>query len=905
MRKYKKAIENNPARNRWITFFLLIFMGLTSIHAQNISGTVTDDELGEPLIGVVVEVEDKDIKTTTDSDGKFEIRGLKDGTYTLLFKYIGYQTQSLSVTREKGELHQSDLQVVMKLDEQELHGVVVTGVERKNTEVSAIQRIKNSAVIVSNVSAEEISRTQDSNAGEVIRRVPGISLIDDKFVMVRGLSQRYNNVWINGSAVPSSEADSRAFSFDIIPSSQIDNLTIVKAPAAEYPADYSGGFILIDTKEIPEENAYALSIGGNWNDATVFQSFRKNQRSDSWFTKKKHPFGDLKVSGNMNQKWHLGDSMLGLLAAVNYTNEYRTYEDMANNLFGVYDATNDRSNYLRRSTDDQYNNNDRLGAMLNMTWLSASGKTKLQLKNIFNRLTNTRYTWREGISAQSDPEKSAEYYYRSRITYNGQVTGKHTFEDDQLDWSAGYSFANRRLPDRRRYTVTDDQHDGVYRLSTGNDVSREWTKLNEDIASASINETHNFQFGDWKPQLKVGAYGEYRYRDYTTQEYILGWDTYSNDLPSGFQTMDIETLLSDADNWGDTKLYELELSQWTNNYRGRNTLGAGYLAVSLPFHRLSIYAGVRFEHNDMELITNTRDTEKSEKSSHYRTNDLFPSANATYKFNDKHQLRLSYGKTVNRPEFREKSSSVYYDFDLASSVQGNYDLRNCYIHNADLRYEFYPSRGELISVAAFYKYFDSPIEWVYTVSGGTDLIYSYKNAKSAYSYGIEVEIRKDLSFIGLKGFSWSFNGALIKSEVQFEKGSTEEDRPMQGQSPYLINTGIYYRSQHHQWNVGAFYNRIGKRIVGVGRSEGSDGDLNNKVPDSYEMPRNSLDLTVSKKWGTHWEAKLSVRNVLNDKIQYKQFADVTYSDGTTREVTQITRKYDAGRNFGLQLVYNF
>ncbi len=897
-----ESIKKILTKRLWATIFIMTLTVFTTVRAQNITGTVTD-ESGEPLVGVVVEVEETDIKALSDVDGKFEIKGLKSDSYTLIFTYVGFKAETLAGIRAAE--NPEDIKVVMKQDVQQLKGVVVTGVERKNSEISAIQRIKNSPVIVSNVSAQEISKTQDSNAGEVIRRVPGISLIDDKFVMVRGLSQRYNNVWINGSAVPSTEADSRAFSFDIIPSSQIDNITIVKTPASEYPADYTGGFIMVDTKEIPETNAYSISAGGNWNDATVFRSFQKNQRSDSWHTKDMKPFGDLKLSASMNHKWGIGYSTLGMLATVNYTNEYRTYTDMANNLFGVYDTANDRSNYLRRSTDDQYNNNDRLGAMFNLTWLSGSNNHKLQFKNIFNRLTNTRYTWREGISAQSDPEKSAEYYYRERITYNGQLTGKHFFNEDAIDWSVGYSFANRNLPDRRRYVITDDMHDGVYTLETGNDVSREWTKLDENIYSASINETHEFDFSGWNPVLKFGVYGEYRDRDYTTQEFILGWDTYSNELPSGFQTSDIPTLLSDSDNYGDSKLYELELSQWTNNYRGKNRLGAGYITASLPFGKFSIYAGVRYEYNDMELITNTRDTEKSEKSSHYKTRDFFPSANVTYKINDKHQLRLSYGKTVNRPEFREKSSSVYYDFDLASSVQGNYDLRNCYIQNADLRYEFYPSKGEVISVAAFYKHFDSPIEWVYTVSGGTDLIYSYKNAKSAYNYGVEVEIKKDLSFIGLQGFSWSFNGALIESNVQFEDGSLEEDRPMQGQSPYLVNTGIFYRNDRHQWNVALLYNRIGKRIVGVGRSEGSDADINNRVPDSYEMPRNSLDLSVSKKWGTHFEVKLSLRNILDDEVVYKQFADVTYSDGTTKSITQITRKYDTGRNLGLQLVYNF
>lgn len=247
--------------------------------------------------------------------------------------------------------------------------------------------------------------------------------------------------------------------------------------------------------------------------------------------------------------------------------------------------------------------------------------------------------------------------------------------------------------------------------------------------------------------------------------------------PKRFRYMSIPELLSNTANFGLDKLYLLEQMNMRNDYIGHNTLGAGYLVVSLPFSKLGIYAGVRFEHNNMELVSNTKDTEESHVSTYYKNNDFFPSLNANYRFDDKNQMRASYGRSINRPEFREVSSSVYYDFDLASNVQGNPLLKSCYIDNIDLRYEYYPSKSELISVAAFYKHFDSPIEWTYTVAGGTDLIYSYKNAKSANSYGIELDIKKSLDFIGLPGFSWSFNGSLIKSKVNFEKGAKKKTDP--------------------------------------------------------------------------------------------------------------------------------
>lgn len=932
----------------------IIVLGLLSAAsmptwAQQIKGVVIDQKSKETLIGAVVTVDGTNVKAITNIDGNFQIDGLdKEKKYTLYINYVGYKTQKIDGVQAKD----ADQVIALQPDEQQLKEVTVTAVERRNTDAAMIQVAKNSPVIVSNVSAQEISRTQDTNAGEVIRRVPGVSLIDDKFVMVRGLSQRYNNVWVNGGAVPSSEADSRAFSFDIIPSSQIDNLTIVKSPTAEYPADYSGGFIIVNTKEIPAENSFNIAVGGNWNTSSAFQNFSYSKGSgtdflgfdnglrslnggihaalnpqlnangkpvgdyatsllgnglnNDWLVKNRKPLGDLKLAASLNQRWMLGGRTLGMLAALNYTNEYRTYENMENNLYGIYDAANDKPNYLRHSVDDQYNNNVRLGAMLNFTFLSKDGNHKYQLKNIFNQLATSRYTWRDGVSAQSNLERSAEYYYRSRTTYNGQLTGKHTFTSDALDWSIGYAYANRHLPDRRRYLIDDALESGVYALSTGNDISREWTQLDEHILSLGVNDKHHFKFGNFEPDLQVGAYGEYRSREYQTRNFIYNWNVSDNNMPSDFRHSDIPTLLSSEANMGYDKLYLLEEKQMRNNYRGHNTLGAGYLALSLPFGKLGIHAGVRFEHNDMELISNSRDYEKSESSRHYKTDDVFPSLNTTYKINDQHQVRLSYGRSINRPEFREVSSSVYYDFDLASNVQGNTELKNCYVDNLDLRYEWYPSRGELISLAVFYKHFDSPIEWTYTVAGGTDLIYSYKNAKSANNYGVELDIRKNLGFIGLKDFSWSFNGALIKSKVQFEKGAKEEDRPMQGQSPYLINTGIFYKNAPLKMDIALLYNRIGKRITGVGRSEGSTGDdSNSRVPHSYEMPRNTIDFSLAKKFGEHLELKLNVRDLLAEKIYYKQFADVTYSDGSKKEVEEIARCYKPGRNIGLQAIYKF
>ena len=924
-------------------FFLILLLTLTTLAATagNLKGTILDKQTKEPLTGATVQIFGTTQGAVADIDGNYTLE-VKNGTYTLSIKYVGYKDillPDVKISRETA------MNFEMESDAQALGEVTVSAQARRNNENALMQEQRRSLVVQSGVSAQQIARTQDSNASEVIRRVPGISIIDDKFVMVRGLSQRYNNVWMNGSAVPSSEADSRAFSFDIIPSSQLDNMVIVKSPAPEYPADFTGGFILINTKDMPSENSFSISVGGAVNDQTHFKNFQRSQGSsldwlgfgtgfraldagmkgalnmlpgyetgnsaridilnnglnNDWALKSVKPIGDLKLNLAYNRRWEAESGRtIGLLSALNYSNSYKTYLDMENSLYGPYDTTNDKSVHLRKATDNQYSNDIRLGAMLNLTLQPVNRNHRYEFKNIFNQISKDRYSERTGMNAQPDNIHNMEYYYSARTTYNTQFTGRHNFDANRLDWSIGYAYANRNLPDRRLIERTDrtNQTMGIYR------ISREFTKLDEHIGSANVNYRHDFQFGNISPTLKAGAYGEYRTRTYRTRQFQYAWQP-TNNLPGGFQfDNDIPGNVLIDSNYGADKLYLQEEVNYMNNYEGNNTQLSGYVGINVPVGSFSFYAGARYEYARQELIMNTRSHEESPQSTFYDYKDLFPSVNASYKLSEKHQFRLAYGKSVNRPEFRELSTSVYYDFDLGSSVMGNAELQAAYIENIDLRYEWYPSTGEQISVALFYKHFENPIEWTYTMSGGTDPVYSYVNAKGADNYGIEVDIRKNLDFIGMKNFSLSFNGAWIKSKVKFEEGSNNIDRPMQGQSPYLINTGLFYNNQEKGWSAAVLYNRIGKRIIGVGNRYGSssEGDARN-IPNSYEMPRNSIDLSASKRFG-RLEIKASIRDVLAERYYFKQFEDVTVN-GEERTIEEVTRSYKPGRSYNLSIGYSF
>ena len=524
-------------------FLLLLaaFMINASVYGAAIRGTVVDKNTQEPLIGAAIQVSGTSTGAVTDLDGCFELAGLRNGAHQLIISYISYITQTLEVEVEGV----TTIQVEMESDNQQLGEVVVTAEVKRNTEMALLSQQRKGLVVQTGVSAQQITRTQDKDASEVIRRVPGISIIDGKFVMVRGLSQRYNNVWINNSAVPSSEADARAFSFDIIPSSQLDNIVVVKSASPEYPADFTGGFILVNTKDVPNQNTFGISIGGSVNDRTHFRDFLSNKRSgtdflgfdnglrslehgiftqlksdnnqvnnysllgngfnNDWSQRKRTTLADLNMSMNFSHRWVADSgSTWAMLGVLNYSSTDRTYLNMENNLFGSYDTTNDRSNFLHRYTDNQYNHNVRLGAMWNLTYVTANGNSRYEWKNIFNQLGKDRLTNRLGYNAQSEYESQAEYYYQSRSTYNGQFTGKHTLgEADKLDWSAGYSYANRNMPDRRRYTQVMDEESHQFVIENINDANREFSHLDEHILSANVNYLHSFSLGEFNPSLKA------------------------------------------------------------------------------------------------------------------------------------------------------------------------------------------------------------------------------------------------------------------------------------------------------------------------------------------------------------------------------------------------------------------
>lgn len=912
------------------TFLFIMFLVITvMVSAQGIlEGTIIDKKTKEPLIAATILVEGASKGAACDIDGKYSINGLPAGNYTVTVQYVSYSKQSIeNVKIENNKTTRLDIEMVEA--EIQLEGVQVVGVRRTNTDLSMLTNMKKAQLVVSGISSQQISRSLDRDAGEVVKRVPGVTIIDNRFVIVRGLSQRYNNVWMNNVSTPSGEADSRAFSFDVIPGGLIDNLMIYKTPAPEIPADFSGGFVKIQTKNVPDENNFNISLTASYQGGTTFGDFvsfsttasdylglGSSDRSlpggfpgriksslsigeisehtlsvnNGWDGKTLSAMPDLRLSATLNRKYNFGGVNAGMVTALNYSNTYK-YSRIDNNRYGIYQADIDKPFANNDYMDDQYQQDSKIGLLHN--WSFVFGPSfRLEFRNFLNQIGRNRYTYREGVERKSENYtiKSSEMLYNSRFTYSGQISGKHSFENSDLDWVGGYSYANRNEPDRkvissRLQDNSDAPGFGSY-LTDANDVKRFYQFLGEHVVSLGGNYNWNF--------IKAGVFSEYKNRDFNARNFAYNFN--QTVLPSDFVFNSYEEMFTENNIKSGGVLLK-ENTNKSDSYSAINLLNAAYLGVNIPIgEKVKIYAGVRAENNNLKLDGYEADGTKPVKIDRSGVN-IFPSVNATYNINEKNLIRLAYGSSVNRPEFREIAPYVYYDFEQFAEFVGNESLKDAFIQNIDLRYELYPSLAETFSVSLFYKNFRNPIETTY-LSTSSGQKYTYRNAESARNFGIELDVRKNLEFIGLNNLSLVANASLISSKVTFSEGSWERNRAMQGQSPYLVNAGLYYDSEKNGLRGSVLYNRIGKRIVFLGLVY---QDISQDIPDIYEMPFNSIDISVSKKIGKKIDLGFGIKNLLDDTILFKQFPQFKNAAGELQSREQVTRSFKQGRNISISI----
>lgn len=917
-----------------------------------ISGLVRDGATGESMPGVNVVIEGTLRGASTGPDGRFLIQSVTPGTYILNLTFISYKPVRVEdVVVKSGSI--TELSATMSDQSVELEDIVVVATKRTDNEVSVMNSIKSSPAVVSGISAQLIGRTQDRDASEVVRRLPGVSIVDDKFIVVRGLSSRYNNVWLNNSPAPSLEADVRSFSFDLVPSSMIESIFILKSPTADLPADYSGGFIKISTTGIPSENSLSVSYGTAYRQYSTFRPYlREAGSSKDWLTagssyrqlpgsmpshldlyeSATNPdirnrvteigrslnnsweeipgtaIPDQKFAVTMKKRFQKGNFIAGNVTSLiySYSNSFR---ELRNNSYSIYNYAYDTPGILDEFTDRQYKTSARIGLMHNWTVYPVDG-LKLELRNFFTSSSASTVSLREGFDWYNNGRsiRSGEIKYNNRLIYSGQVSGEQLINNGNtvIDFTAGYSVSARNEPDIRRYRyISNDGETSPFIILFGSNpdlssVSRMWLDLNEYNMSGLVNFTRKVKTGNVNIEIKSGVYSEIRKRSFTARNF--GYAMASENSAFSWTSLPVSEIFA-PENINLTDGIRLkEITSLSDSYDASSSILATYLNLRFRIGaRSDLSAGVRVEKSRQELSSYRQGTTIPVHVVRDTVN-IFPSANLAFNVTERSLLRFTYGLSVNRPEFREMAPFYFVDFDQNAGIYGNVNIKQAYIHNLDLRYELYPGNNETFNVGLFYKNFTNPIE--VSIRGNNPTQFSFDNISSAYSFGLETEARKNLGFLGsrFENFTAVINLALIRSSVAF-------DRPLQGQSPYIVNTGLFYQDQDRGFRASIVYNRIGKRIIAVGRPSPNEWE---SIPDIYEMPRNEIDVVVSKQVGKRVEIKAGIKDLLGEMAVYQQnvkyIVDMTNygGDGTKAfDRTQDTKTYYPGRQYSLGLSYNF
>ncbi|HEX8328774.1 MAG TPA: TonB-dependent receptor [Hymenobacter sp.] len=895
-----------------ILFVLLLgFATLATAAAQgtgSIKGTFKDGTTQEAIIGGTVLLENTTIAGPTGVDGSYSLEKVPVGTYTLVVTSVSYKpvkVANVTVTAGKATIVDGKLQA----DTKALDEVVVNGVRRTNTEVSVINEIRQANVVVSGISSEQIVKTQDRDAAEVVRRIPGVTIVDNRFIQVRGLSDRYNTVWLNDVNAPSSETDRKSFSFDIVPSSLLDRVLVFKDPSPELPGDFAGGLVKVYLrKPVFNEKLLTVNYSTGFRNGTTGQDFftDKTHTGDALgfgAVKRELPNGmpplnstyqqyerdfyarqlennfaiykmkampDMRFNLSYLDQIKLGGLEIGSVSSLNYTNAY-THFNINRNLFDV-DGT--RTDQLR---DDQSTNNVRLGAIQNFSLQLANGG-RLEFRNLFSQQARNQQVTREiRNDAGALNRRSYQGGYQGRTTYTTQLAGTHIFnkEKTHFDWVGGYGFSSRNEPDLRRvsYQVTpalsDTQPEIQTVLTPGagqvdvNNAGRLYQKLAEHIFTVTANAKHKVTAGNREVEIGAGTYLEYRKRNFNARAF--GYSLNAAGM-QGLRNEDVGNIFA-PQNIGSDGFRVDEDQNSTYRYSANNELEAAYLSLNIPFgENMKLLTGARYERNVQSIATGINGQPVTQDVT---TNFVLPSANLSYNFSAKSLLRASYGRTLNRPEFREAAPFFFYDFDFnvlnygSLYLQPDSPLKVATIDNFDLRYELYPSTGELIHIGAFYKNFTNPIENVVVLT--SNLAYTFANAPSAYAYGVELDLKKDLSFIteNLKNLSVVFNASLIKSQVNLGNDlvAWNRKRALQGQSPYVYNGGLYYQTPNNTWQVAALYNVFGPRILFAGSDQ---------YPDVVELPRHTIDLSLTKTLSQRLSLNAGVQDVLNQRTNLVQ-----------------------------------
>jgi TonB-dependent receptor len=935
---------------RIVYFICLLFIISNNSLAQSgkITGRVINANSGQALVNATLTLIEKSKTETADQNGSFTFNKLAPGTYSIRCSYSGHIEK---IVEDIAVINNDNSVITISLQEKKLDELVVTvkTSARRETVASLLVAQKNMANVSDGISAESIRKTPDRSTSDVLKRVSGASIQDDRFAIIRGLNDRYNAAFINGAPLPSTESDRKAFAFDIFPSSILDNLVIYKTATPDKTGEFAGGIIDITTKSISPKSFTSISFGGSYNSLITGKNrfFSENKGEYDWLGKddgtralpavlpSPKEFGDLgqttagiaqraelaklfgdykwgirhhNTSPNYNFQISKGFNVdrkqkefVGVLLSVNYNRNF-TFTEGDRNSFDANLDTPSNPILIHRGKykDSVYNDEVVLAALGNIS-VKINNRHNISWKNNLSINTDNKFIKRIG-NPDFDTDsinfvKDAVRWFTSNQIFSSQLAGEHQVGPvkTKINWLAAYSKVDRDIPNLSRTSYTGSYPDvssltasassaGGVSQTAGNGTMF-FVNSNENIKSAKIDITQPYSFlKNSQNYLKIG--GGYQVRERGFKSRLLSFIRYDQNiqfdnslvaLPEDqlFLKENLGKLKNGKGGWG-----IVDATLPNSDYDASSATSHLYIMTEQRFFKkFRLIYGVRMETFNQKLntIKNLRDTVNLDKT----VTDFLPSVNFVYAVTPTMNLRLSYSKTVNRPEFREIAEFLFYDYVTNFSYNGLDEINRAKIVNYDFRYEIFPGKAQLFSVSAFYKKFTDPIEIIqipYTTSQAI-----YYNSKSANVYGIETEFRVLVSTLFGQKSENSFlskltltgNAAYIKSNVKLENflgfptSQIVIDRALQGQSPYIINTSLGYNDEKAGLSSTVSLNRVGDRILIAGAFN---------TADIYEKARTVIDFQLAKFFLKRTlELKFTARDILAQKINFYYDFDKTKS----------------------------
>lgn len=903
----------------------------------NLTGTVIDAENQRPIRGAKVYVSGLSEHLITDEQGRYHI-ALKSGVYNISVLHAQFNSQIKNAV-EINDPEGNEINIELTPAGAELPEFVVVEPFIEGSLASVLEERRANNSVANYLSMEQMSKSGDSDAAGALKRVTGLTLVDGKFIFIRGLGERYSSTLLNGANLPSPDPTRRVVPLDLFPTSIIESIEVQKGYSADLPAEFGGGSVVLRTISIPEENFLKIGTSYGHNSQTTGKDGLKYQGGGSDWTgfddgtrampqlladaiaggtelRPNNPFfeggfspEELELIGeSLNTDYDLRfaniDPGMGLDAAGGMRFDLDSGLALGFSTAFEYGSEFQSRSELRRSynvsTGSELGLESEELSTTTSRDITASGFLTAGIEfNDFHKISTNYMLLRstqnfadiaEGFNEDlGNSRRIYELRWTERDLSSLQLFGEHVypvFSDLKFDWQYTDSEANFDEPDNRIYRY-DQREEGDLVFSSRNDSN---SRVFRNLVDGSRN-------------LKYDLTLPFTFKNNHEVTFNFGQNWVNKDRNSDIRRFvfeDVGPLATEADRTNPLSEiinpdyiapngYQLvEVTRATDNYFASLDTKGTYYGFDYAYQEnLRFTLGARHETFDQSVTTfRLFDPNQSPITASLQDDDWFPAFSSTWIMNDSHQFRFNYSQTATRPDFKELSPAQFKDPVLNRNVIGNPDLVVGKITHYDLRWDKYFSPGEFVSLSLFYKEFENPIE--VAIFPGTSNIISFQNALAAENTGVEIEVYKDFSFIGERfaNFYVSANYAYIDSEIQLStdgpSGQTNNTRPLQGQSPYVANVQLGYDNKDQGISASLLFNKFGERISEAGTS-GS--------PDIYEQPFNQVDFVYSHAFSGRWKLSFKAKNLLDDEVVFLQG-------------NEITRTFTRGRGFSLGISYD-